>query len=700
MAGKVYDWPVTSNGDPEVLPWAETGAVLEPSAGQEAAGWQPYGAGPPPDYRLENYARNRQAELNRRDIAAPMFVEYPEGTVQLGGVAAGANQRRITVNGTNFDYTDQPGDTLLDVCQALALLITSDPVIGVAVSAEADTFFVGLITITSRTPGQIFTLAVAVLAGAGTIAINSAPTTAIVRAPGGVVSPALYDHVIGSTSTEDTGNPVEDARIVWDKSKGAFRAGLVTAAQWDDANRGDQSTAFGLDCSAAGAQALAAGGYSTAAGARAIALGEACIASAANAVAIGESCTASAAGAHAIGSGCTASAAFSTAIGQGATATAQNALALGIGNATGIGAVAIGGQGFSTADAIDDDDIAIGTGASADSNAGARGCLAIGVSSAATAEDAIAIGNSAAATVARATAIGYNATASGASGVAGPESTCAAATSTAFNKGATTAGQTSQFAAGENCSTSGAGSRATGKGGATATVTATGAGATAHGYTATDSATRAIVSSGTLSDAHGGAVVASADYARATGLGAKATNHGEVAHGAVYDEPGVVTDAKARHQIGHLVAQVRVVALDPLTTLCPDKTDGTGAATWTPIDDRGYAVRVQAVAKSESTGKARFWDFNLLVAKDAGVTVMSPGSQLIGAVGVPIVAATNIQPAAEIGWVWGGGAAEGPQLQVSVAGGTMLLQASGTPAAGESARLTARIEYTQAGLDY
>lgn len=697
MAGKVYDWPTTGAGDPEVLPWAETGTVLEPTAGQEALGWQPNGVGPPPDYRLENYARNRQAKLNRRDLAGAFFVEYPDADLQLAGVAAGVNQRRMTVNGVNFDYTDQPGDTLLMVCQAFATLINGDPVVGLAVTAEANAGIPGLFAIVSRTPGQIFTLAVAVLAGAGTITINDAPTDAIIRSPGGAVSPTQFDLAIGSTSTEDTGNPLEDARIVWDKSKAAFRAGSVNGTRWDNASRGDYSTAFGLDCAASGARSFAAGDSSRATGDDSIAMGSVNLASAANAVAFGSACTASAANAVAIGTSCSATVATAIAIGQGASASAQNALALGLGNASGIGAVAIGGEGFNTSDAVDDGDVAIGAGALANNNAGARACLAIGVSSAATAEDAVAIGNSAIASVARAVALGRNAVASAAGALAGPESTSAAATGTALNKGTTTAGQTSQFAAGENCTTSGAGSRATGKGGLTATVTASGTGATAHGYSATDSATRAIVSSGILSDAHGGAVVASADYARATGLGAKATNHGEIAHGSVYDEPGVITDAKARHQYGAVVAQVRVAAAAALTTLCPDATNGAGAATWTPIDDRGYAVRVQAVAKSESSNKARFWDFTALVTKDAGVVALVPGWTVPGAVAVAVAAATNITPVTEQGWAFG---ATGPDLQISAVAGTILIKASGDPAVGEDARVTAKIEYTQAGLDY
>lgn len=701
MAGRVYDWPQTTDGDPEILPWATAGTTLEPALAQENVGWQAAGVGPPPDYRLVNYQLNRQMMLNRRDLAGALFVEYPEGDLQLGGVAAGVNSRRITINGINTDYMDQVGDTLLMVTQALATLINANPALRILVYAEANVLFPGLMSVVSKTPGQVFTLAVAVLAGAGTIVVNTPPATAIVRAPGGVVSPTQFNHVIGSTSTEDTGNPVEDARIVWDKVKGAFRAGRATGMQWDDAFRGMDSIAMGLDCTAVGTSAVCLGAYCSAGGNNSVCLGGASIASGADSVAIGESNSATGQGACAIGSGCTASANFSTAVGQGATAAAQNALALGMGNAQGLGSVAIGGSGFNTADALDEGDIAIGAGALADNNAGARPALAVGESATATAEDAVAIGNGALANTLRAVALGRSAAATGRSALAGPESNSAAETGTALNKGTTTAGQTSQLAAGENCVTSGAGARATGKGGSTAMVAAIGNGAAAHGYNPVDSALRATIASGACADAQGESVVASADFARASGKGAKATNIGECAHGSVYDEAGVVLDAKARHQYGKLISQVRVDPNDPLTMLCPDSTNGTGAATWTPIDDRGYAVRVQAVAKSEVSNKARFWDFTALVTKDAGVVAFAGGAQLLGAVGIVIGAAANIQPVAELGgWAWGGGAAEGPQLQIAAVGGTIVISASGTPPAGEAARLTAKIDYTLAGLDY
>ena len=110
---------------------------------------------------------------------------------------------------------------------------------------------------------------------------NSFATTGGVtsNSPGTI---ATDDFVFGSTSLSGTGS-----RMFFDKSKGAFRAGIVLGTQWDDVNRGDYSTAMGrysmasgLVSTAIGANCIASGQYSIAmarqseaTGAYAIALG-------------------------------------------------------------------------------------------------------------------------------------------------------------------------------------------------------------------------------------------------------------------------------------------------------------------------------------------------------------------------------------------------------------------------------------------
>lgn len=56
------------------------------------------------------------------------------------------------------------------------------------------------------------------------------------------------DFVFGSPSLEDINDGSNgDSRFLFDKSQSAFRAGLVSADQWDEASRGFASTAFGED---------------------------------------------------------------------------------------------------------------------------------------------------------------------------------------------------------------------------------------------------------------------------------------------------------------------------------------------------------------------------------------------------------------------------------------------------------------------
>jgi hypothetical protein len=69
----------------------------------------------------------------------------------------------------------------------------------------------------------------------------------------------VNDLVFGSTSLNDIG-PDGNSRLLFDKSKSAFRAGFASATQWDDASRGVMSVAFGEDNTADGDHSVVAGG--------------------------------------------------------------------------------------------------------------------------------------------------------------------------------------------------------------------------------------------------------------------------------------------------------------------------------------------------------------------------------------------------------------------------------------------------------
>lgn len=73
--------------------------------------------------------------------------------------------------------------------------------------------------------------------------------------------------VVGSQSMEDSGI-AGDARMFFDKQSkvGAFRAGSVNDTQWDIANRGAASAAFGTSNTASGSDSFACGGYNLASG--------------------------------------------------------------------------------------------------------------------------------------------------------------------------------------------------------------------------------------------------------------------------------------------------------------------------------------------------------------------------------------------------------------------------------------------------
>ncbi|MCB9981387.1 MAG: tail fiber domain-containing protein [Rhodospirillales bacterium] len=60
------------------------------------------------------------------------------------------------------------------------------------------------------------------------------------------------DFVFGSPSLDDDTDASHDSRIFFDKSKGAFRSGIVTGTEWDAASVGDYSTAMGGSTTASG----------------------------------------------------------------------------------------------------------------------------------------------------------------------------------------------------------------------------------------------------------------------------------------------------------------------------------------------------------------------------------------------------------------------------------------------------------------
>jgi hypothetical protein len=76
-------------------------------------------------------------------------------------------------------------------------------------------------------------------------------------------SPGDFDldsFVFGSPSLDEPVDANHYNRIIFDKNKAAFRAGRATGAQWDNANRGSHSAAFGRDNTVGAARSTIAGG--------------------------------------------------------------------------------------------------------------------------------------------------------------------------------------------------------------------------------------------------------------------------------------------------------------------------------------------------------------------------------------------------------------------------------------------------------
>ncbi len=140
----------------------------------------------------------------------------------------------------------------------------------------------------------------------------------------------LVTGTLGSgADSEWVGGGAYDVGMFFNPKKGAFRAGLADATQWDDANIGYGSAAFGSNSIASGLLSLAVGDETTASGEASVALGSLTIASATGSISMGSGTTASGNESIATGFGTTASGATSTALGHNTTASGDVSTATG-----------------------------------------------------------------------------------------------------------------------------------------------------------------------------------------------------------------------------------------------------------------------------------------------------------------------------------------------------------------------------------
>lgn len=154
----------------------------------------------------------------------------------------------------------------------------------------------------------------------------------VIRLTSGTVNYSSASFVFGSPSLNSTGVPGENTRMIFDKAKGAFRAGIASGTEWNTANLGNRSVAFGVNTIASGDNSFAVG-----AGASASGYGS---------TAIGSSSVASGSEAFALGLATRAEGNYAFAAGQDVRVTGANAMGLGLGGASGTDPVVGGASSF------------------------------------------------------------------------------------------------------------------------------------------------------------------------------------------------------------------------------------------------------------------------------------------------------------------------------------------------------------------
>ena len=73
------------------------------------------------------------------------------------------------------------------------------------------------------------------------------------------IGTTTHDFIIGADQIDNITGGDDDARMYFDKSKAAFRAGHASGTTWNDANLGNRSAAFGFNTEASGDRSTAFG---------------------------------------------------------------------------------------------------------------------------------------------------------------------------------------------------------------------------------------------------------------------------------------------------------------------------------------------------------------------------------------------------------------------------------------------------------
>jgi hypothetical protein len=109
-----------------------------------------------------------------------------------------------------------------------------------------------------------------------------------VRLDTNIVDIGTTNFIFGSTQMDDDNVQAHESRMFFNKSMSAFRAGNAHGNQWDSAQVGELSTAFGKNTVASGKLSFALGRRSTASGLLSFAAGEDVVASGEFSLAMGD----------------------------------------------------------------------------------------------------------------------------------------------------------------------------------------------------------------------------------------------------------------------------------------------------------------------------------------------------------------------------------------------------------------------------
>ena len=585
-------------------------ALVETTEAHRSAGFP---NGEPANGAEFSYIMQRMWQWFRRTGASLQF-DHRAATVTIGGAVTIGDTRRIAWTFPavfSVDYVTDAGDASNDdIADGLAAAINADPTAASYVVASASGAVVTLEMIEGGAP-VTWAASQPVVVGAPTtvLADLNTDTTLCVRVADDDSFPSL-NFLIGSSSMEDIGAN-GDFRMMFDIAKGAFRAGTVDAAQWDDANRGAASAAFGTGNTASGANSTAFGENNTASGTESLAGGTNTTASGDQSVALGQNVTATHAGAMALG--------------LNAAATQILAFAVGSGQASGIGAIAMGQAATGPITCASSGTVSV----------------AIGSGTKATADYAVGIGELANASALNATAIGRSSVCSSADGVAiGRDATCATAVD--------------GLAIGTSTDCTANGATAVGFGAQASAVGAIALGASQNGVgtsaNASQSQAIAIGAGGTQTS---DAPAAAATRAIVVGTGSAAADTSAVAVGtyALAHQPGMFALSTAPILPGAPTtsdrgsAQVGIVTRTSQTTGATPEVLGGGTLTIEVRD--GTAVHGTGNILEIKAGAATYWPVEFIAYNNAGVTVTfgttggSVGSATTATVGNPTAVGTT-----------------------------------------------------------